>query len=886
MDVRTPSLTGAEGEGTAHAAAHGDGGPDFRALFEATPGITLVLAPDAPHFTMLAASDERLAATLATREQVVGRALFDVFADANPDNAEPSGVANLRASLETVLRTREPHRMAVQRYDLQRADGSWEVRHWAPRNLPVLGPDGGVRYVVHHVEDVTEAARRAAAHEQLRGEFAESETLRRALEDANVRLRAHQADLELANRQLQDQAVELELQAEELQATAAELEERTAEAEALAARLRTSEAHARAVFDHAAVGMARVAFEGERWLDVNDAFCRMLGYERSALVATPWTAITHPDDVERDLAPFRRMADGDLDAYTVEKRFLHRRGHHVWARLTLSLVRDADGRPDFEVAVIEDITASRRAHAERERLVGALDVERARLSDVLRQAPVAIAVVSGRTTDELVYELVNPRYEEAVTPGRETLGRRIRDVLPELDDAHLAVLQGVLDTGEPFVASDYPFFLDRDGDGVPEECYFNFVYHPLVDAGGGVEGLVAVGTEVTDSVRARREAERLHAQADAERGAAEAGRERTQAVLASIADAFYLVDRDWRFTHVNDAAELLLQTTRERLLGRTLWEAFPGVVGSVFEEPYLSAMATGRPTAVEAFFEPLDTWFDVRSYPWAGGLMVHFRDIGARKAAEAERERLLVDAQAARAEAEAANRAKSEFLAVMSHELRTPLNAIGGYAELMELGIRGPVTDQQRKDLARIRVSQRHLLGLVNEVLNYARIETGRVRYEVADVSLADVVAAVEPLVAPQLAAKGLAFSHDGCRDTPVVARADREKVRQVLLNLLSNAIKFTAPGGRIVVACASTDERAVVRVTDTGIGMSSAELGTIFEPFVQVNASLTRPHEGTGLGLAISRDLARGMDGELTAESEPDAGSTFTLVLPLATNR
>ena len=257
--------------------------------------------------------------------------------------------------------------------------------------------------------------------------------------------------------------------------------------------------------------------------------------------------------------------------------------------------------------------------------------------------------------------------------------------------------------------------------------------------------------------------------------------------------------------------------------------------------------------------------------------------VARARAYEAEQAARL-EAEAARRAADAANRAKSEFLAVMSHELRTPLNAIGGYAELMEMGIRGPVTPQQVDDLRRVQASQRHLLGLVNEVLNYARIETGTVHYDVAEVPLAAVVAAVEPLVAPQLAAKGLTYSHDGCGDTqPPVARADGEKVRQVLLNLLSNAVKFTPSGGRVAVACEAAGDRVAVRVTDTGIGIPAEELGRVFEPFVQVNASLTRPHEGTGLGLAISRDLARGMGGDLTAESAPGAGSTFTLTLPAA---
>jgi signal transduction histidine kinase/PAS domain-containing protein len=256
----------------------------------------------------------------------------------------------------------------------------------------------------------------------------------------------------------------------------------------------------------------------------------------------------------------------------------------------------------------------------------------------------------------------------------------------------------------------------------------------------------------------------------------------------------------------------------------------------------------------------------------------------AERAARADAERQRADAEAARRRAEEASRAKSEFLAVMSHELRTPLNAIGGYAELIELGIRGPVTEQQREDLARIQSSQRHLLGLINEVLNYARIETGAVRYELADVDLAEVVASVEPLVRPQLAAKRIDYSVAPC-PRPLSARADREKVRQVLLNLLSNAVKFSDPGGRVSVECATADGpvggRVLIRVRDTGIGIPADKLEAVFEPFVQVNAGLTRTQEGTGLGLAISRDLARGMGGDLTAESAAGVGSTFTLVLP-----
>jgi len=236
----------------------------------------------------------------------------------------------------------------------------------------------------------------------------------------------------------------------------------------------------------------------------------------------------------------------------------------------------------------------------------------------------------------------------------------------------------------------------------------------------------------------------------------------------------------------------------------------------------------------------------------------------------------------ARELAEEANRAKTQFLATMSHELRTPLNAISGYAELLSLGLRGPTTPEQQEDLARIMRSQRHLLSVINDILNFARLEAGHVEYHVTNVPLAMLLGDLESLIRPQLAAKQLEFV---CDPVPngVAAQADVEKVRQVLLNLLANAVKFTAPGGRIQVSSGHDDARVHIRVSDTGIGIPLDRRGAIFEPFVQLHRTLAQPAEGTGLGLANSRDLARGMRGELSVESDPGVGSTFTLTLQRA---
>ncbi|MGI9042840.1 MAG: sensor histidine kinase [Gemmatimonadaceae bacterium] len=253
----------------------------------------------------------------------------------------------------------------------------------------------------------------------------------------------------------------------------------------------------------------------------------------------------------------------------------------------------------------------------------------------------------------------------------------------------------------------------------------------------------------------------------------------------------------------------------------------------------------------------------------------------ARQRAEHELVRVTEALAEARDAAQAANDAKTRFVGMVSHELRTPLGAIGGYAALMEEEIHGPLSDDQRHLLSRIRHNQLHLLRLVDELLDLAKIESGQFGMRPTVVHIGGVVENVRQMIEPQLSAGGLRFEVGANEGNPKV-RADAERVEQIVLNLLANAVKFTPSGGTISVWSEVREAEVFLHVRDTGPGIPPDKLEEVFQPFVQLRAPAAPTVAGTGLGLAISRELARAMRGGLSCKSEPGAGSSFTLRLPV----
>jgi PAS domain S-box-containing protein len=401
----------------------------------------------------------------------------------------------------------------------------------------------------------------------------------------------------------------------------------------------------------------------------------------------------------------------------------------------------------------------------------------------------------------------------------------------------------------------------------------------LISAIRAPDGSLSGFTKVTRDLTERRRAEEELRDREA----------RLASIVGSAMDAIVTTDDERRIVLFNRAAEQMFGVAAEDVLGTRIDRFVPErQMAAAAESGGTARTLHGSRGAFPALRAdgtqfPAEATISTSSVGDQRLITVVLRDVTERMRADEERERLLI-------EMEASSRAKSEFLATMSHELRTPINAIVGYADLMELGIGGDLSPAHADYLRRVRTSSQHLRGLIDDVLDMARVEAGRLEVRAGEEPLVPAVRQAAELVAPQSAMRNVTLSEADVH--PVRYRGDPDRVRQVLVNLLGNAVKFTPAGGSISVRSRVCARRPPgtglgegpwvgVEVRDTGIGIPADEIERIFEPFTQVDQAYTREQGGTGLGLAISRRLARRMKGDLTAHSEPGKGSCFTLWLP-----
>jgi PAS domain S-box-containing protein len=583
-------------------------------------------------------------------------------------------------------------------------------------------------------------------------------------------------------------------------------------------------------FQRAALGMA-VVDPSRRPVAVNDAMQEMFGYSAEEMRGMTFAGLIHPDDLTVDARLFAELEAGVRDRFQVDKRYTRRDGTVFWGRLTLSRL-DAKAGGGFMVGVIEDITADRRAQQDQDFLARAgvvlassLDFDEA-VTEVTRLATTYLAdwcAFDERGTDGKIHRLSVAHSD----PAKAALALRIAERYPPDPGAERGLAR-VLRTGTPELVEEFPEE-PLVGDAVDEGQLRiarelgmrSYMIVPLIARGAVLGALTLVSAE----------SGRRYGSDDLA-----LAMELARRAGLAVENARLYRETDEARAHLEEqAVEMEMQGEELHTQAAQLQE-----VQANLEESNEELHATND-----------------------------------RLVEQMARAELL------RAQAEGANQAKSDFLAIMSHELRTPLNAMIGYVDLLLAGIPEPIPALAHAQVVRMRGAARHLLQLIEEVLTFSRLEAGREVAEIQEVDLDELIGEVGAIIEPLAAAKQVAFRSPGRVDRESI-RTDPRKLRQILINVLGNAEKFTSEGEVCFEVEMGERERICFRVRDTGVGIAPEDQEAIFEPFRQLDQGKTRGAEGTGLGLAVSRRLATLLGGELTVTSALGAGSTFVLCLPL----
>jgi PAS domain S-box-containing protein len=550
--------------------------------------------------------------------------------------------------------------------------------------------------------------------------------------------------------------------------------------------------------------------------------------------------------------------------YEIEHRLLLADGRIKYVHERCETFYDQDGKALRSIGTVQDIT-------ERKQMEVALNESEARYRDnynLLQSIFESTSSVSMYAFDR-DYRLLafNSKFRVA---AKRLWGADIAIGMSMLDVINTDAHRDFFRQGADRVLAGYSFALDSK-EAVTQDGVTTYEYHenygsPIRDGHGNVIGMTVFVITVTE--RKQLEAE------------LRASRNFLDSVIDSVSDPIFVKDRQHRWTLLNDAFCAFVGKSREELIGKSDYDFFPEEEADVFWAKDELVFSTRESNLNEEIFTAADGkehYLQTRKTPFISGdgremLVGIIRDISDLKRYEAARE-------AALAEAVRLAKSRSEFLAHMSHELRTPLNGILGYTQILQ---RNNALGERNADaLNVIRQSGEHLLALVEDILDLARIEAGRFKLDLSDIALATFLRVVTDIIRVRAKEKNIEFVCDFARDLPDGIRGDDKRLRQVLLNLLSNAVKFTEHGKVTLHVGKTGPSYLAFRVEDTGMGIPANELETIFQPFEQSGDTQQR-FGGSGLGLSISRKLVRLMGGDITVESKPGQGSTFSFELEL----
>jgi len=616
------------------------------------------------------------------------------------------------------------------------------------------------------------------------------------------------------------------------------------------------------IFEKAPIGIVRSEVD-RTFLLVNQKFCDMLGYTREELLKMKASDVTHPDDQASGRVTRNSMLDGAQDVVSGEKRYVRKDGSTLWTYCCLTVVRDAAGRPDYFISMIEDISARREADEERSRLAAIAEGS----NDAIYIRDVEGRVVFWNDAATRMYG-----YTADEMKGGDTW----RTVPPELHNERQRRWEAVLH-GET-VRNFETVRLHRDG----RRLDVSISVAAVKDSAGRVIGVATINHDISDLKQAERQIRE--------------NEQHLRNVANSGSALIWTSGLDKRRNYFNEPWLKFTGLALDEQIGTGWMRAVhPDDLDSLMQK-YESAFDRREPFNIDYHLRRADgvyRWMRLLASPRydSAGTFIGFIgfcvDVTEQKVAEAELEQYhrdlekLVQARTtelsmAKEAAEAASIAKSTFLANMSHEIRTPMNAIIGVTHLLR---REQPTPVQADWLGKIDVAANHLLSVINDILDISKIEAGKLQLDHTSFELGAVLDHVRSLISDQARAKGIAvdIDYDG---VPRWLRGDLTRLRQALLNFCSNAIKFTPRGSIALRSLLLSDEggELLVRfeVEDTGVGIAPAAIANLFSAFEQGDASTTRKYGGTGLGLAITRHLANLMGGDAGVESTLGKGSRF----------
>ncbi len=582
---------------------------------------------------------------------------------------------------------------------------------------------------------------------------------------------------------------------------------------------------------------------------VNPAFERITGYAAAEALGRNCRFLQGPERDQPALEAIRAALRTGTEGHGLLRNF-RKDGTPFWNELVITPVRDGIGRLTHFIGVIKDITERKEAEAALERYEFMVN---------------AVGEMMTVVSPEHRYEAVNDQWCVMLDRRRdEVIGAPLAEIWGEK-----AYLESIAPPIEQCFNEGYPVSI-RASISLPRigERVCAITYYPYHAPSGEVAHVVVVTRDITDQVRAEL--------------ALQASESRLRTVLDSMVDGVIVIDEQGIIESFNPAAEAIFGYRPEEAMGQNVKLLMPEPDALSHDGHLRRHRETGKASIIGVGREVTGRRKDGTTFPMdlavstmaSGGRRCFVgvaRDISERKAVELELVHALETAQVA-------SRAKSEFLSSMSHELRTPMNAILGFAQLLHMD-RG-LGDEQTDNVAEILKAGRHLLALINEVLDLSRIESGKLSLSMEPVALVDLIGECAALVESGAVRQGLALERDIGECENRWARADRLRLKQVLLNLLSNAVKYNRQGGRVRIECGfPTPGRVRLSVSDTGLGIPEdmqAELFTAFHRLGRESSNI----EGTGIGLVISKKLVELMGGDIGMESRPGRGSTFWVEL------